>query len=78
VNAWHVNICNCEGKQVEERSASEYEVEEILGDKKKGRQVLYFVRWKGYSESENSWEPLENLQGCKHLIDRYEVSQSDA
>jgi hypothetical protein len=40
----------------------EYEVESIL-EKGKGEdgQDLYKIKWKGYSESEFTWEPLENL-----------------
>ncbi len=35
----------------------QYEVEAILADQqgKQGRE--YFIKWKGYPDSENSWEP---------------------
>ena len=39
----------------------EYEVEAILNMKKEGRRILYLVKWKGYNESHNTWEPLSNL-----------------
>ena len=35
----------------------EFEVEQILA--RKGQQ--YLVKWKGYPDSENTWEPLKNL-----------------
>ncbi len=31
----------------------------------------YYVKWKGYSTSENTWEPLRNLTGCSKLIKKF-------
>jgi len=44
----------------------EYEIEKVLDSKISRRKLLYFVKWKGYPTSENSWEPIENL---KHFLD---------
>ena len=33
----------------------EYEVEEILDSRKWGRGLQYLVKWKGYTEENNSW-----------------------
>jgi len=31
----------------------------------------YFIKWRDYSDSENSWEPIENLD-CEDLVEKYE------
>ena len=43
-----------------------YEVEKIL-DKKRTQygNILYLVKWVGYSDDENTWEPLANLATIK-------------
>jgi hypothetical protein len=41
-----------------------WEVEGILASRQHGRKwtLQYLVKWKGYPESHNSWELVENLQ----------------
>lgn len=34
-------------------------------------QPQYLIKYKGYDDSENTWEPIENLN-CKRLIKRFE------
>jgi len=39
----------------------EYEVEKILGKRKRQGGVEYLIKWAGYDNSQNTWEPEENL-----------------
>eukprot|EP00884_Botryococcus_braunii_P000202 jgi/Botrbrau1/10182/Bobra.0121s0025.1 len=43
-----------------------YEVEAITAKKKVGKSWQYLVKWKGYDETENTWEPLAHV---RHLAD---------
>src|SRR6267142_2586145 len=39
----------------------EWEVEEILDSRRYRRKLQYLIRWKGYSDAHNSWEPKEAI-----------------
>lgn len=49
----------------------EFKVEAILRHKKFSDQILYLIKWEGYSEFENTWEPESNLIGCRELLSAY-------
>ena len=38
-----------------------FEIEDILDSKRIGRRLHYLIKWKGFPDSENSWEPLTNI-----------------
>lgn len=40
--------------------------------------VEYRVKWRGYSDECNTWEPRENLTACVGLIDDYDFAQGEA
>jgi hypothetical protein len=65
---------NAEGQE-------EFEVEKILDKTRRvfqGRMVPhYLIKWKGYPDSDNSWEPLANLKGtADELLSEFEASHS--
>lgn len=63
----------------DEEPDEEYEVEEILDDNvnTKTKQPSYFIKWKGYSEEENTWEPKKNLAHATALLKEYEASKKE-
>jgi len=53
----------------------EFEVEEIVDVKMRHRKKQYLVKWKGYPEYENTWEPLRNLPNAREAIREFEQKQ---
>lgn len=52
-----------------------YKVEKILkvSTGRKGKKH-YLIKWLGYSDADNSWEPKENItEVCPELIDEFEA-----
>lgn len=46
----------------------EYEVEEILDSRKSRGKLQYFIHWRGYNESERTWEKSEMCANCPELV----------
>lgn len=62
---------NADSSDEEEKSDDEdreYAVEKIIMRKGVGKRRLYRIRWAGFSDAHNSWEPEENLGGAKKLV----------
>jgi hypothetical protein len=57
---------------ITEEGEEEYEVEEILDSKWKGRgknkKIWYLIKWVGYDAGSNSWEPVDNVGNAEEAI----------
>src|SRR5258707_756639 len=54
------------------QGAEEYEVEHLVNHRRHGRSrtLQYFVKWKGYPESDNTWESLQDIH-APDLLKKY-------
>ena len=50
-----------------EKIVEEKKTKVFLSNLKKG--ILYFVKWKNYNESENTWEPITNFKVFLLILD---------
>merc|ERR1711936_1518045 len=61
------------------KAEAEYGVESVVSKRETEEgKVEYLVKWKGYDASENTWEPVENLDSSQELIDEFEGRTENA
>ncbi|KAE9604938.1 putative chromatin remodeling & transcriptional activation CHROMO-DOMAIN family [Lupinus albus] len=73
------------GEENKERSENEnatldgfYDVEAIRRKRIFKGKVQYLVKWEGWPESTNTWEPLQNLKNVPEMIEAFEESMKNS
>ncbi|KAJ9053199.1 M-phase phosphoprotein 8 [Entomophthora muscae] len=56
---------------IQTNRGEEYEVEYVHGNQTHYHKPQYYVKWKGYSLEESTWEPLSNLTNAQEAIQLY-------
>ena len=54
----------------------EWEVEEILDERKLKGKTQFYVRWKGFSEAYDGWEPERHLEHAQEAVKKWRQSRS--
>ncbi|XP_053604536.1 histone-lysine N-methyltransferase SUV39H2-like isoform X1 [Plodia interpunctella] len=57
------------------QKTEEYIIDKIIDFQYKLGKELFFVKWKGYPDSENTWEPIEHLDNCPAVVEAFLVEQ---
>ncbi|XP_016397622.1 histone-lysine N-methyltransferase SUV39H1-A isoform X2 [Sinocyclocheilus rhinocerous] len=67
----------CKQLSVTKNNFNDYEVEYLCNYKKHKGREFFLVKWKGYTESENTWEPFKNLK-CPILLHQFRQDMKTA
>jgi len=54
-----------------------YTVEKILAKRGLGKRAEYRVKWLGYSNTDNTWEKLDNLAGSKKMVAEFDKREAE-
>ncbi|XP_035450340.1 histone-lysine N-methyltransferase Su(var)3-9 isoform X1 [Spodoptera frugiperda] len=53
----------------------EYIIEKILDFKYESGKEYFHIKWKGWPDSENTWEPIEHLDNCPGVLREFLVEE---
>src|SRR5579871_4078701 len=62
---------------LEDVTELEFEIDRIVKERIYNGEYEYYVKWVGYSDSENTWESYKNMRDTKTLDEWEERQNSD-
>ncbi|KAJ6834663.1 putative chromo domain-containing protein LHP1 [Iris pallida] len=66
-----------EEEQQQQLEEGLYEIEELRKKRVRKGQIQYLIKWRGWPESSNTWEPYDSLHStCADVIEAFEQQQS--
>jgi len=68
-------IESSEEEELADSDPEVYEVAEILNKRFSGGVRQYLIRWKGYDETHDTWEPEDGLGDCTQKVSEFEAKQ---
>ncbi|XP_030025476.2 histone-lysine N-methyltransferase SUV39H2 isoform X1 [Manduca sexta] len=57
------------------KDSEEFIIEKIIGFKYEFGKEYFHVKWKGWPDSENTWEPIEHLDNCPDIIKEFLITE---
>ena len=49
-------------------STEEYEVDQIVGERKRNGKLYYRIRWKGYDAEDDTWQTARDIRNAPELL----------
>lgn len=66
-----------DNSSAEDESEEEFKVEKIIDKRKTKRgKIEYLIKWEGYPDEDNTWEPEDNCE-CKERMEEFEKNYQD-
>ncbi|XP_046977890.1 histone-lysine N-methyltransferase SUV39H2-like isoform X1 [Vanessa cardui] len=59
----------------QKQQPEEFIIEKILDFKYASGKESFYIKWKGWSDSENTWEPIENLDNCPDVLKQFLINE---
>ena len=57
---------------------AEYEVDYVMDSRYKGKRLEYLIHWKGWSDTDRTWEPVSNLGNTAAAVRDFHASHPSA
>ena len=72
------NAANYAEETDDEQDDLFYNVESVVASKRFSRKVKYRIRWEGYEEQDDTWEPVENLRDSMDAVKNFHKAHPKA